>query len=164
MEKLVDEGIDGTLASSDTQMGNIWKLREGITTSLNHDGAIWKYDVSIPVAKMYDLVEEMRARLQGAPGLARVVGYGHMGDMNLHLNITAKEWSQEISDLIDPHLYECVSKLRGSISAEHGVGFMKRDAIHYSQPPEVLHLMKQIKDVFDPKGILNPYKVLPSDA
>ena len=161
LEALVDEGVDGTLASSEAQMKAIWGLREGITTSLNHDGTVWKYDVSLPVAKMYEIVEDFRNRLKDAPGMVRVVGYGHMGDSNLHLNITAKEWSKEISDLIEPYLYERVAEVRGSVSAEHGIGIQKRNVIHYSQTPEALALMKQIKNVFDPKGILNPYKVLP---
>lgn len=164
LEKLVDEGVDGTLASNDTQISNIWSLREGITLALNHDGHVWKYDVSLPVQKMYNLVEDMRERLKGAPNMVRVVGYGHMGDSNLHLNITASEWSQEVSDLIEPYLYERVSEVRGSVSAEHGIGLQKRNVIHYSQSPEALALMKQIKNVFDPKGILMPYKVFPSSS
>ena len=99
----------------------------------------------------------------------------------MHLNITSKEYSQEVMDKIEPFLYEWTKEKRGSISAEHGMktspnnvfiqvillifpsglGFKKRNCIHYSKDDSAIKLMKQIKNVFDPKGILNPYKVLP---
>jgi len=90
-----------------------------------------------------------------------VVGYGHVGDGNMHLNITTPQYSQEVMDGIEPFLYEWTSSHRGSISAEHGLGFKKRNFIHFSKSDSAVFLMKQIKQVFDPKGIMNPYKVLP---
>ena len=81
---------------------------------------------------------------------------------NLHFNATVPEFTMEAKQLIEPFIYEWTQKHRGSISAEHGLGFLKKDYIHYSKSPAAVNLMQQIKQVFDPKGILNPYKTLPA--
>lgn len=91
----------------------------------------------------------------------RCVGYGHVGDSNLHLNVTTKEYNSETYNLIEPFIYEWVARQRGSISAEHGIGFKKPQFLHLSKSNDSIDQMKKMKTVFDPKGILNPYKVLP---
>ena len=78
------------------------------------------------------------------------------------MNVTSSEYSQHISNLIEPFVYDWVAKLKGSISAEHGLGFKKRDFIYHSKSLSAVSLMKQIKNLMDPKGIMNPYKLLPS--
>ena len=84
-----------------------------------------------------------------------------VGDANIHLNISVKEFTQDILEQIEPFVYEYTSKYRGSVSAEHGMGFRKPKYIHYSKTEPAIELMKQLKQVLDPNGILNPYKVLP---
>lgn len=79
----------------------------------------------------------------------------------MHLNITSEEYSTDVLDKIEPFLYEWVSKHRGSISAEHGLGFKKRNMIGYSKSESTIHWMHHLKKLFDPNNILNPYKVLP---
>ncbi|KAK7469895.1 hypothetical protein BaRGS_00036115, partial [Batillaria attramentaria] len=138
----------------------IWSLRERLAEALLHDGYCYKYDVSLPLSALYQLVVDMRQRLEGAA--THVVGYGHVGDGNLHLNVTSPEYSQRTMDLIEPFIYDWVSKQKGSISAEHGLGFKKRDFIYHSKSTSAITLMKQIKNLVDPKGIMNPYKLLPS--
>lgn len=91
----------------------------------------------------------------------RVCGYGHIGDGNIHLNITVKEFTEGVLKKIEPFIYEYTSKLRGSVSAEHGVGFRKPKYICYSKSQPAIELMKDLKKLMDPNGILNPYKVLP---
>jgi D-2-hydroxyglutarate dehydrogenase len=152
---------DGLLAQSGAQAAAVWRVREGITESLVRRGAVYKYDVSMPVADMYQLVEDMRGRLAGFDGV-RVVGYGHVGDGNLHLNVSAPEYSDAVEAAIEPFVYEWVTGRRGSISAEHGLGRMKAECVGYSKPAEAVQLMGSIKRMLDPHGILNPYKVLPS--
>ncbi|KAL9245896.1 hypothetical protein vseg_019495 [Gypsophila vaccaria] len=149
---------DGTIAQDINQASSFWRIREGVPEALMKSGAVYKYDLSIPLEKMYDLVEEMRTRL-GHP--AKVIGYGHLGDGNLHLNITSPQYDDAILAQIEPFVYEWTSSHRGSISAEHGVGLMKANKIYYSKPPEVVQLMVSIKNLMDPNFILNPYKVLP---
>lgn len=96
-----------------------------------------------------------------AKDAVRVCGYGHVGDGNIHLNITVKEFSDTILKKIEPFVYEYTSKLRGSVSAEHGIGFRKPKYIRYSKSQTAIELMQQLKKLMDPNGILNPYKVVP---
>lgn len=149
---------DGVLAQDINQASSFWRIREGVPEALMRAGPVYKYDLSIPVEKMYSLVEEMRLRLGQS---ANVVGYGHLGDGNLHLNISAPRYDDTILAQIEPYVYEWTSKHRGSISAEHGLGLMKANEIFYSKSHETVQLMASIKKLLDPNGILNPYKVLP---
>lgn len=156
----MDSGLitDGVLAQDINQTSSFWHIREGVPEALMKAGAVYKYDLSLPPEKMYELVEEMRARLGSA---ANVVAYGHLGDGNLHLNISAPQYTDSILSKIEPFVYEWTSKHHGSISAEHGLGLMKANKIHYSKSPESVQLMAAIKKLIDPNRILNPYKVLP---
>ncbi|XP_015889880.2 D-2-hydroxyglutarate dehydrogenase, mitochondrial isoform X2 [Ziziphus jujuba] len=149
---------DGALAQDINQASSFWLIREGLPEALMKAGAVYKYDLSLPIENMYNLVEEMRIRLGES---ATVVAYGHLGDGNLHLNISTPQYEDKILAQIEPYVYEWTSKHRGSISAEHGLGLMKANEIFYSKPTNVVHLMGSIKKALDPKGILNPYKVLP---
>ena len=87
--------------------------------------------------------------------------YGHVGDGNLHLNVTSPEFDPDLARTLEPFIYEWTSGCQGSVSAEHGLGFKKRNYIGYTKSPESVRQMKIIKNTFDPKGILNPYKVFP---
>merc|ERR1712038_1480680 len=162
LEEMLEKGSvsDGTVAAAPGKQKELWQLRERIAEALLKDGYCYKYDISLPLSVFYESVTVMRERLEGK-GATRVVGYGHVGDGNMHLNITTPQYSQEVMDGIEPFLYEWTSSHRGSISAEHGLGFKKRNFIHFSKSDSAIFLMKQIKQVFDPKGIMNPYKVLP---
>lgn len=91
----------------------------------------------------------------------RICGYGHLGDANLHLNISSAEYSADLQKQIEPFVYEHTSMLRGSISAEHGIGFMKTKYLELSKNSSAIDMMVNLKQIMDPNGILNPYKVLP---
>ncbi|CAI5978981.1 unnamed protein product [Closterium sp. NIES-65] len=211
LEGVMEAGAveDGTVAHDSTQAAAIWHLREGVAEALQRAGAVYKYDLSVPVSQLYGLVDEMRSRLEGSA--AQVVGYGHLGDGNLHLNISAPTYDDKLLERIEPFVYEWVAGRQGSVSAEHGLGLMKANAIHYSKDPQAVRcclsaqlslalplecshsslfstppclgytseplalthrvcrvhgmqvaVMKRVKALFDPNGILNPYKLLPS--
>ncbi|GAV72206.1 FAD_binding_4 domain-containing protein/FAD-oxidase_C domain-containing protein [Cephalotus follicularis] len=149
---------DGVLAQDINQASSFWHIREGVPEALMKAGAVYKYDLSLPVQKMYDLVEELRIALGHS---AKVIGYGHLGDGNLHLNVSAPQYDDMILAKIEPYVYEWTSKHHGSISAEHGLGLMKANKIFYSKSAETVQVMASIKKLLDPNGILNPYKVLP---
>lgn len=92
---------------------------------------------------------------------ARAAGYGHLGDSNLHLNVTNLSGRDDrLLDALEPWVFEWVAQRKGSISAEHGIGQCKPHYLHYSKPPSAVALMKKLKATLDPRGILNPYKVL----
>ncbi|CAK7270666.1 D-lactate ferricytochrome c oxidoreductase [Sporothrix epigloea] len=166
MEKEIVE--DGVLAQDETQVKALWTWREGITECLGHLGGVYKYDLSIPLPELYQLVEDTRTQL-ASKGLigdgdefpaAKVVGYGHMGDGNLHLNIPVRRYDSAVEQALEPFVYEWIAKRQGSISAEHGLGLAKKKFIGYSRNETLVSLMKQIKKTFDPNGIMNPYKYI----
>ncbi|KAL2136310.1 hypothetical protein VTI74DRAFT_4344 [Chaetomium olivicolor] len=170
LEDVMEKGIvaDGTLAENETQIKSLWAWREGITEALSHLGGTYKYDVSIPLKELYQLVEDTKARVDAAGLLGdtddfpvrAVVGYGHMGDANLHLNVSTRRFDERVEKVLEPFVYEWIAERQGSISAEHGLGLMKKKFIGYSRNPTMVGLMKNIKNTFDPNGILNPYKYL----
>ncbi|PNS16541.1 hypothetical protein CAC42_275 [Sphaceloma murrayae] len=170
LEHVMGEEIvqDGVVAQDGAQQSALWRCREGVTETLGHWGGVYKYDLSIPIAQLYDLVTEMKRRMQekGLIGdtddkpVVDVVGYGHMGDGNLHLNIATRRWDKEVEAVIEPFVYEWTGERNGSISAEHGLGLAKKDYVSYSKDPTMIKLMKQLKDLYDPNGIMNPYKYI----
>ncbi|KAF2402920.1 hypothetical protein EJ06DRAFT_472075 [Trichodelitschia bisporula] len=170
LEHVMGEGIvtDGVVAQDQTQINELWSCRETVPESLGHWGGVYKYDLSIPIAELYQLVEDTRERLTKAGLVGEtdeypvvdVVGYGHMGDSNLHLNVPTRRYDKEVEKHLEPFVYEWVQKRNGSISAEHGLGIAKKAFIGYSRSDTMIRLMKQIKDLYDPKGIMNPYKYI----
>ncbi|KAF2858577.1 hypothetical protein K470DRAFT_220950 [Piedraia hortae CBS 480.64] len=157
---------DGIVAQDESQSQAIWGYREGVSEASQHWGGVYKYDLSIPLAKLYDIVAETRQRFndnglmgKGKP-VVDVIGYGHMGDSNLHLNVCTRGYSKNVEEVLEPWVYEWVSKHNGSISAEHGLGLAKKPYIRYSRSETMMKLMKQLKDLYDPNGIMNPYKYI----
>jgi D-lactate dehydrogenase (cytochrome) len=175
LENLLTEGLalDGTLAQDQTQIGKIWSIRELIPEAIQHLGKPYKYDVSIPLPDLYNVVQIVKSKLadkghydptgKDTDALIReVCGYGHIGDGNLHLNIVAKEASPKVSELLEPFIFEVVQTFQGSISAEHGLGLQKAKFIQYSKSPTMIKTMQSVKKLLDPNNILNPYKYLPA--
>ena len=158
---------DGIVASDMEQAKKIFRLREEVPLALAQRGHVFKYDVSLQMADMYSLVEEMNRRLEergwGKQGVV-TVGYGHIGDGNLHLNISTQgrgqDYLKQLEGDIEPFVYERVLEMKGSISAEHGVGQAKPEWLVRAKSINVVELMHKIKKVMDPLGILNPGKVL----
>jgi len=163
LEYVMSEGIvtDGVLAQDQTQVKELWACREGIPESLGHWGIVYKYDVSMPLKEMYSLVVDTRQRLKEAGLMGEsaddesfpvvdTVGYGHMGDQNLHLNVVTRRYDKRVEECLEPWVYEWLSKRDGSISAEHGLGIAKKPFIGYSRSETMVRLMKQIKDLYDP--------------
>ncbi|PKS10178.1 hypothetical protein jhhlp_001928 [Lomentospora prolificans] len=167
--------LDGVVAQDESQVQTLWKWREGVPEALGHVGGVYKYDVSIPLEEMYKLVEDIKVRVEEAGLLnedltdttlaagrpvAAVVGYGHMGDSNLHLNVSTRAYDKRVESVLEPFVYEWIQKRKGSISAEHGLGIAKKAYIGYSRSDTMVKLMRQIKDLYDPNGIMNPYKYI----
>jgi D-2-hydroxyglutarate dehydrogenase len=164
--KLIDAKLcsEAVLAENKAQFAQIWELRERLAEALTKDGYNYKYDISLPLNRMYDLVIELRKRLdqlQSSNRYKRCIGYGHLGDGNLHLNITSPKYNELLFDQLEPYIFEWTRQNSGSISAEHGLGLKKRNYIYYSKSAEMVNQMKRIKYLFDPNRILNPYKTLP---
>jgi FAD/FMN-containing dehydrogenase len=166
LEGLLEDDVvlDGTLAENLARAQGIWELREGISESLAATGMPHKNDVALPIAELEPFV----AALEGTfarewPGF-EVCLFGHIGDGNLHVNVMkpdamSKEEFLAHAHEADARIFELVRAHRGSISAEHGIGLLKKDFLGYSRSPEEIALFRAMKRLFDPNGILNPGKV-----
>lgn len=159
------------LSQSEQQTRKLWSLREELPVKLAQAGTIYKFDVSFPLPQFYDVVEHIRGVARNGSGKFQlpedevaIVGYGHFGDGNVHLNIidrTRGKHTADLKEILYPGAYEFTAKARrGSVSAEHGIGLQKKEYMSLSRSPEVIEVMRQLKKMMDPNGILNPYKVL----
>jgi FAD/FMN-containing dehydrogenase len=156
---------DAVVAQNQAQAHSLWHLRETISEAAKREGAAIKHDISVPVASIPAFIAEATAVvLKKFPG-ARPICFGHMGDGNLHFNFNAPiggdaafaaEW-----DEMQLTVHDIVKNYSGSISAEHGIGQMKRDILPRYKSSEELDAMRLLKAAFDPKNILNPGKTVP---
>ena len=156
---------DGVMAQNDREAKELWHYREGVAEAILAGHDVHQEDVSVPVARLSEFYSEIHARYAKAFG-SGVFFFGHIGDGNLHIFIQAPKNSDRATFLshckaIDLELFEVLRGFNGSISAEHGIGVLKRHALHFSRTPAEIELMRGLKNVFDPKGLLNPGKVLP---
>ncbi|MFF7710622.1 FAD-linked oxidase C-terminal domain-containing protein [Pseudomonas sp. NPDC007930] len=159
------EVLDAVVAASQTQVAALWKLREGISEAQNHEGPSLKHDISVPVSSIPAFIEATDRQLRAAlPGL-RIVAYGHVGDGNLHYNLSKPEGSDDAAFKAEAErlmqvIYAATLALGGSISAEHGLGQAKREAAQQYKAPLELELMRTLKQALDPAGLMNPGKVV----
>jgi FAD/FMN-containing dehydrogenase len=164
----LEEGLidDAVVAESLQQSQALWHLRESIPLAQAQEGPNIKHDIAVPVSAIPGFVERTDAALaQAFPGV-RLVDFGHLGDGNLHYNVQAPEGmaAQDFLDrqehAVNTLVYDAVSAVGGSISAEHGVGALKREELAQRKPPVALQMMRAIKQALDPQGRLNPGRVL----
>lgn len=156
---------DVVVAGSPAQREGLWLLREGISEAQRVEGVAVKHDVSVPIASLAELVARLEERVPGVLPGVRLITYGHVGDGNLHYNLSAPAAVPDsllpASGQLTAAVYEVVADLGGSISAEHGLGVLKRDAAAELTPAVELDLMRAVKAALDPAGLMNPGKVLP---
>lgn len=171
MERLLSEAIargivrDATVATSLAQQKALWRLRESASEAQRGEGGSIKHDVSVPVARIAEFVAKANATVERICPGARPVVFGHFGDGNVHYNVTQpaamdKQTFLELWSTMTGAVHGVIASLDGSISAEHGIGQMKRDDLRRFKGPLEIELMQRIKDALDPNGILNPGKVL----
>ena len=157
---------DAVIAQSIAQSREMWDLRELMSQAQSAEGPNVKHDVSVPVARLADYIAKAGARIEAAWPGARIVCFGHVGDGNLHYNVwgpigsDAKQFLHDQHEAVNRVVHDCVAEYGGSISAEHGLGQLKREEIRRYKPAHELALMAAIKGAIDPLGIMNPGKVL----
>ena len=168
LETALERGLiaDAAVASNLEQSNAMWHLRESIPMAQAAEGANIKHDIALPVSAIAAFVAATdTALLSSFPGV-RLVNFGHLGDGNLHYNVQAPEGADAAAYLRDHEhavntvVYDAVGRFDGSISAEHGVGALKRDELAQRKSPVALGLMRAIKQALDPRGLLNPGRVL----
>ncbi len=157
---------DAVIAASLSQAGDFWKLRELMSEAQKPEGGSAKHDVSVPIARVPEFIKRANVIVERVCPGARPVPFGHFGDGNIHYNISQpiggdrNTFVTKTAHDINAAVHDLVHEMTGSISAEHGIGRSKRDELTRFKSPVELELMRGIKAAFDPKGILNPGKVL----
>jgi FAD/FMN-containing dehydrogenase len=157
---------DGIIASSGQRAEALWRMRESIPEAHKAEGKSFKHDISVPISSIPEFLAQAEAALNEAfPGCAMFT-FGHLGDGNLHFNPLAPKGTGDPEDLqrVNRIVHDLVTAFGGSISAEHGVGRLRREELaHYKSPIE-MKLMRALKQTFDPLNLLNPGKVFPRQA
>ncbi|RGP40346.1 D-2-hydroxyglutarate dehydrogenase [Altererythrobacter insulae] len=158
---------DAVIAANEKQADDFWLIRDSIAPAERALGPAMQHDISVPVERMPDFVEavipHVESHFPGTKGLA----FGHLGDGNVHFHVLAPEgatpgeWEDTIGKRVSAMVYEMVTDWGGSISAEHGIGQVKRDELQRLGDPVALSMMRAVKQALDPQGILNPGKLIP---
>ncbi|NNE50639.1 MAG: FAD-binding oxidoreductase [Altererythrobacter sp.] len=165
----MDKGLllDAVIAANEAQADSFWLLRDSIAPAERALGPAMQHDISVPVERMPDFVEaaipHVETQFPGTKGLA----FGHLGDGNVHFHVLAPdgskpgEWENTQGKMVSRVIYEMVTQWGGSISAEHGIGQVKRDELERLGDPVALGIMRSVKTALDPDGLLNPGKLVP---
>ncbi len=167
LAEAMGEGLvgDGVIALSSEQANALWRIREGMVEGQKHEGGSIKHDVSVPVSKVAEFIVKAIAAVEAKlPGI-RPIAFGHVGDGNVHFNLSQPKGADTAVFLarwaeFNHIVHDLVQRFGGSISAEHGVGRLKRDELPRYKSALELELMRRIKHALDPDGLMNPDKVL----
>mgnify|MGYP002138414664 FL=1 len=156
---------DAAVAASVAQARALWALREDISEAQRIEGVSIKHDVSVPVSRIPEFLERAGAALAARWPDIRVVAFGHIGDGNLHYNLSKAVADDNATFIartaeVNGIVHDLVCELGGSISAEHGLGQLKREEVLRYKPALEMELMRRVKQAFDPAGLMNPGKVL----
>jgi FAD/FMN-containing dehydrogenase len=172
LERLLSEALqqgiiaDAVLASNEAQAEAFWKLRDAISEAERAEGQTLAHDISVPVADMPRFIVEASAEVERRfPGVI-ATGFGHLGDGNIHFHVraasrAAPDWYEREGEEITRFVDDLVTAAHGSISAEHGIGQLKRGEFARLAPPGRIHALRAIKQALDPLGIMNPGKLVP---
>lgn len=168
MAKALDTGLieDAVIAANEGQANAFWELRENVPSAERQRGPAKQHDISVPVDVMPEVIELAEREIPDLfPGV-EVVGFGHLGDGNIHLHavappgVDAEEWDKTIGGEVSAHVYRMVTQHGGSISAEHGIGQDKLELLRETRDPVALDVMRKVKRALDPEGLLNPGKLV----
>lgn len=160
LEAALEEGalVDAVIAQNEKEAQDFWRVREGYALDTLPD--IVNFDVSLGVGRIGNFAEDCRARLAARWPNGQFYFYGHIGDSNLHITTCVAYAAGERTHDVDEIVYACVRDFAGSVSAEHGIGTLKRGYLSYSRSPAEIDVMRRLKAALDPRGILNPGKVI----
>ncbi len=156
-----DRGLcdDAAIARSSEQRRALWRIREDSEQIEAQHHPTFSFDVSLPIGEMDEYVLDVQSALEAAFGTIKFWVYGHVGDGNLHLSVWGAQIPEEEGGRVAAIIYRPLTKLAGSISAEHGIGLEKKAFLGLSRTAEEIDLMRRLKRALDPKGILNPGKI-----
>jgi FAD/FMN-containing dehydrogenase len=168
LEEAMARGLvtDATVAQSEAQRQALWAIRELMPESQKFEGGSIKHDVSVPVSRIPQFIVEATKAVENFMPQARVMSFGHMGDGNLHFNVSQplgmdkKTYLDQWNEM-NAVVFDVVLRFDGSVSAEHGIGRLKKHHMAEIKSTVELQMMRDLKKLFDPGNIMNPGKVLP---
>jgi len=167
VENLFEQNLiaDGTFAENDSQFKALWTIRESAPDGIRAQGFMHRNDISVPISALSEFLPKLLRMFETDYRGLTVYYFGHISDGNLHVDILNKgKYSQHefeaMIPTLDRKMFELVASFNGSISAEHGIGLLKRDLLHIQRTPLELELMRKIKAIFDPKQLMNPGKII----
>jgi FAD/FMN-containing dehydrogenase len=167
LEAALEDGVieDAALASTLDQRAAFWRLREDLSDAQRYEGGSIKHDVSVPIGETPAFLARATAAVEAYMPDARIVAFGHLGDGNIHFNVSQPVGADKAAflarwDAVNEIVHGVVAQFKGSISAEHGIGRLKRDLLARTKDPVALEVMRALKATLDPRAILNPGKVL----
>ena len=157
--------LDAALAASEAQAQALWRIRETLPEAEKHEGSAIKHDISVPLSRVAEFVDQASAAVRREVADARIVAFGHLGDGNIHFNLQQPAGGDGESflarrDVINRVIHDIAVSLGGSVSAEHGIGRLKREDMRHYKSEAELDLMRALKQALDPDGIMNPGKVI----
>ena len=161
---------DATFAASEAQAEAFWQLRESVAPSERDAGIAVQHDISVPVERMPDFVAAAVPAIEASWPGTEAIAFGHLGDGNIHFHVIAPQgverasWEEREGKAISRQVYDLVTEWGGSISAEHGIGQVKRDELARLGDPVALAMLARVKQALDPAGLLNPGKLLAQQA
>lgn len=169
LESAFEAGVveDATIAANEAQAEQFWLLRDEIAPAERALGPAMQHDISVPVARMADFIEAAQPRVEARYPGTQAVAFGHLGDGNVHFHVLAPagavrgEWEKTQGHAISAFVHDLVTEWGGSISAEHGIGQLKRDELARLADPAHLAILQKVKNALDPQGLLNPGKLVP---
>jgi len=162
LEQAIEAGwiLDAAIAQSVADAEAFWAIRDGVAEVLRDYAPTLNFDVSVPVAHIGDCAQRVRANLERDWPQLKALFFGHVGDGNLHVVVCKVPQDHDSLERIEEAVYGVVRDYGGSISAEHGIGLLKKPWLGYSRSAAEIALMHSLKQALDPKGLLNPGKVL----
>lgn len=163
LENWLENGLiaDAVFPQSQQELDQVWGIREHVELIFSVHNPVFLFDVSLAISDMDEYIKKIRSDLQQVWATLHFYAFGHMGDGNLHLFINCGTNDLETKHLVDGIVYKPLQQIGGSITGEHGVGLEKKPWLYLSRTAEEIYLMKTLKKALDPKGILNPGKLLP---
>ncbi|MEO0699315.1 MAG: FAD-binding oxidoreductase, partial [Pseudomonadota bacterium] len=169
LSEALEQGLiaDAALASNETQAEHFWTLRDSISAAERALGPAMQHDISVPVERMPEFILAAIPAIEGEFPGTRGAAFGHLGDGNVHFHVLAPEdavrgeWEEDDGKRVSARVHDLVTQWVGSISAEHGIGQMKVDKLGRLGDPTALFMMRSVKSALDPKGLLNPGKLVP---
>ena len=156
---------DGTLAMDQKTFKELWSYRENISETLFKVGQLHKNDIAVPISSMPSFITDLEKLIQEKYSAFEIFLFGHIGDGNIHVNVIDRNKMpihdfKQITDALDMEMAGLIKKYNGSISAEHGIGLLKKKLLYLYRNPEEIQMMKYIKSILDPKNICNPGKII----